>query len=165
MSSMSMRAYARYRGVSVEAVSKAVKQKRISCRRDEKGQALINPEVADREWAANSDQSKVRENLKREPEAPPPEDEEPQKPGYAQFRAIRESYAARLSRLEFEEKTGKLVDGEEIRKLWVTLASIVRTKVLGIPSKVRQQIPEFKPADYEKLEAIVRETLEDIADG
>lgn len=152
-----MRAYAKHRGVSVEAVSKAVKRGRITCNRNEKGHAMIDPEIADKQWAENSDESKVRE--------PEPEPElEQKKPGYSHFRGIREGYAAKLAQLEYEQKTGRLIDGEEVRQLWITIASIARTRILAIPSKARQQIPELKLEHYITLEKIVRETLEGLAD-
>ena len=162
-----MRQYAKHRGVSPEAVSKAVKTGRLSTVTDEKGNRKIDPVVADREWFSNRDESYIRNtpmtNEELAPPAAPEEPDKPKGPNYAQHRAIREAFAARLAKLEYEEKTGRLVDGEEIRKLWVTVASIVRTKVLGIPSKIRQQIPETTGEQYVIIEKIVREALEDLA--
>ena len=154
-----MRKYAKHRGVSPEAVSKAVKQGRISTVTDENGRRKIDPNAADNEWAKNTDKAKIRE-----PSAElDSDDEKPRGPSYAQSRAIREAFAARLAKLEFEEKIGRLVDGDETRKLWVTVAAIVRTKVMGIPSKIRQVIPNISLDQYLVIERIVRETLEDVA--
>ena len=47
--------YARTRGVSRNAVSKAIAGKRISFTTDANGRKLIDPDVADVEWAANTD--------------------------------------------------------------------------------------------------------------
>src|ERR1051326_4445023 len=55
-----MRQYAKLRGVTQAAVSVAVRQGRITCDRDERGYALIDPEVADKQWAENTDHSKFR---------------------------------------------------------------------------------------------------------
>ncbi len=51
---MTFRGYAKQRGASPEAVSKAVRSQRISTIRTPDGRRLIDPEVADREWAANT---------------------------------------------------------------------------------------------------------------
>lgn len=165
---LSMRAYARRRGVSVEAVSKAVKRGRISTVEDADGKRKIDPAIADVQWTANSDPSKFQGSNS----APPPLEEETptvadepkvKGPSYQQSRAIREALNARLLKLQLDEKSGRLVDGEEIRKLWTTVAGIVRTKVLGIPSKLRQQVPDIRPDQYDALDRIVRETLEELA--
>lgn len=174
---MSMRAYARLRGVSVEAVSKAAKMGRISTVLDERGKRKIDPELADREWVRNTDQSKYREPEPltprpfvpaQEPPAPeveatPPEEEKPKGPTYAQSRAVREVFSARLAKLEFEQKSGRLVDGEEMRKLWVSVAGIVKTKILALPTKAKQLIPRLTIEEYEILERIARESLEELA--
>jgi phage terminase Nu1 subunit (DNA packaging protein) len=164
MALLSMRQYAKLRGVSAESVSKAVKSGRISTTPDKSGKQRIDPVVADREWARRSDPSKMRATA---PVVMPPEDlpDEEQSLDYFKEKAKSEHYKAKLSKLEFEEKSGKLVEAEKVQNQWVSVASIVRTKVLGIPSKARQRIPEITPDQYAMLEVIVRETLEDLADG
>ncbi len=47
--------YARLRGVSRNAVSKAIKAGRISVTTAANGRMLIDADQADREWAANTD--------------------------------------------------------------------------------------------------------------
>ncbi len=68
---LSLRAYAKRVGVSVEAVSKAVTSGRLSASvvRDERGAPKIGDvELADREWAANT-----RPRVDYPPVAPPPD--------------------------------------------------------------------------------------------
>lgn len=72
MALMGVREYARHRGVSHVAVMKAVKAGRIS-----NIDGKIDPVVADREWAQNTDTSRVKNSvtgdphLKRDPEQAP----------------------------------------------------------------------------------------------
>ena len=40
---------------------------------------------------------------------------------------------------------------------------MARTKILGIPTKAKQRIPDLDVDAIEVLDAIVRETLEDLA--
>lgn len=71
--------YAKHRGVSVEAVSKAVRTGRVTVVATPDGQRFINPETADAEWDRNSDASKqvggqaaaeaAREKRESDPEA------------------------------------------------------------------------------------------------
>ncbi len=172
MSLLTMRQYAIHRGVSINAVSKAVKQGRISCARDSNGYAMIDAVVADREWAANTGHSKMYGNgeaapQRPHPQQPPaPEPEAPRGgPSYAQSRAVREAYQARLAKLDYEEQTGKLINADEVKERWLHIAGLVRTKVSGIPSKAKQRISDLTTEHYLELETIVREALEDLADG
>lgn len=165
MSLLTMRQYAKHRGVSHETVSNAVKKGRITCVRNERGYAQIDPEVADREWSENSDHAKMI-SKGQTPQAPSqPEADGPRGPSYAQSRAIREAYQARLAKLDYDERMGKLVEAEEVKRKWVQVAGLVRTKVLGIPSMAKQRIPDLTSEQYLVIEAIVREALEALADG
>lgn len=147
---LSLRAYAQRIGVSVEAVSQAIKAGRLvkSVARDSAGRPKIaDPVLADREWAANTDQSKPRNAItgdpkhRREPGAPmrPMGDVEAPSgggPSYAQSRAIREAYQARLSKLEYEEKSGKLVSADHVRVTAYNSARTARDALLNIPDRV-----------------------------
>ena len=57
-------------------------------------------------------------------------------PSYAQSRAIREAYLARLAKLEFEEKSAKLVDVEEMARAIGNMIVRTRDGLLSIPSRV-----------------------------
>lgn len=83
---------------------------------------------------------------------------------YIKSRAVRELYQARLTKLEYDEKAGRLMDTEQIRLEWGQLASLVRTKILGLPSKIRQHLVHLKREDQDIIEILVRESLEDITD-
>lgn len=175
MGIISAKEYAAHRGVSAQAVSKAIKTGRLSA-------ALvvglgkkpkIDSEIADREWSSKSDPSKVRELVpekngntpamafglphgESESSAPAPID-------YQNARASREHYQAEISRLEFEEKIGKLIPSEEVGRKWNALAALVRQKVIAIAHKSKQRIPELSLEQVAILESLAREALEDLA--
>src|SRR3989304_5281631 len=110
--SMSYRAYARHRGVSPEAVSKAVKTGRITAGTDGK----IDPKKADLEWEANTDPSKPLNSVSGTPKHRKPPGS-PKIPGadveaagsalpggippYLQSRTNMGATLARLSKLEY----------------------------------------------------------------
>ncbi|HGG60421.1 MAG TPA: elements of external origin, partial [Gammaproteobacteria bacterium] len=58
---ISIRAYARHRGVSDAAVRKAIKTGRITPEPD----GTIDPQKADAEWAANTDSAQQRKQGRR----------------------------------------------------------------------------------------------------
>lgn len=122
---MSISAYARHRKVSLAAVQDALKRGRIRFA-DSKGK-WINPLEADRDWLRNTDLSKVRE------------DNETTK-GYATARAAREHYLARLAKLEFEEKSGKLIDAEKVKRDAFEIARRVRDHILNIPDRISAEL-------------------------
>jgi hypothetical protein len=55
---------------------------------------------------------------------------------YAQSRAVRELYLAKLAKIEFEERTAKLVSRDEVTVTAFTKARTVRDSLLNIPDRV-----------------------------
>ena len=84
-------------------------------------------------------------------------------PSFNESRAKREAMMARLAEIEVEEKEKVLVPSEDVKKSWVQLVTIAKTKVLGIPTKAKQRIPDLDKGAMALLDEIVRETLEDLA--
>ena len=126
---MSISAYAKHRKVSLAAVQDALKRGRIRFA-DTKGK-WIHPKEADRDWSRNTDPAKVR---KEESET------DNQSRGYAAARAAREHYQARLAKLEYEEKTGKLIDAEKVKRDAFELARTVRDHILNIPDRISAEL-------------------------
>jgi pyruvate/2-oxoglutarate dehydrogenase complex dihydrolipoamide acyltransferase (E2) component len=129
---LSLRAYAKHRGVSLAAVQKAIHSGRITPNAD----GLIDSDRADAEWAA-----KTRPGQRRARSAPPSarEPAEPAGAGgldYFRARAIRESYLARLAKIEFEEKTAKLVSRDEVQVAAFTRGRVVRDNLLNIADRL-----------------------------
>lgn len=77
--------------------------------------------------------------------------------------AVRDKHwRAKLAELKFKEAAKELVPAAEVRREWADLLSHVRTKLLGIPTRVRQAIPTLTVADVLVVENLVRESLEDL---
>lgn len=158
---ISLRSYATRRGVSVMAVSKAIKAGRLvrSVVRDERGQPKIaDPELADREWADNTRADRV-------PLTGPAAKGGEVPPDYAESRARREAAEAGLAELELAKEEGRLVVASEVEARIANDYSKVRTKLLGVPSRVRQQDPALTAAQLALIDTVIREALEDLADG
>jgi hypothetical protein len=128
---MSLRAYAKHRGVSLAAVQKAIHSGRISPNAD----GLIDSERADAEWNA-----KTRPGQRRARPTVPTPRESADAPAagldYFRARAIRESYLARLAKLEFEERIAKVVDRDEVQVAGFTRGRVVRDNMLNIPDRL-----------------------------
>ena len=84
-------------------------------------------------------------------------------PSFNESRAKREAMMARLAEIEVEEKETVLVPSEDVKRSWIQLVTIAKTKVLGIPTKAKQRIPDLDKGAMALLDEIVRETLEDLA--
>lgn len=154
MAVVSIREYARRRGVSHTAVQKAIKSQRLSRAVVRNGNTVgIDPEIADAEWIQGQkeilkDQIPSSESKpKPRTERPPPSEEVSSGPPidkvsstYAQSRAAREAYAARLAKLDFEQKSGKLVDAEAVRNEAFKSARIVRDALMNIPDRIAAEL-------------------------
>lgn len=191
---MSQRAYARHRaerglpGTTHRAVQKAIQAGRIQVTDD----GLIDSELADRQWAANSSEGHRRNLLQEEtakakakpgakakakaattapanraPPAPAPDlPEVPEaEPGMslAEASALEKVWKAKLAELEFEEKSGRLVSAEEVQAKWVELVTISKTKLLALPAKCKARIPRLTGAEVGIIDELIREALEELA--
>jgi hypothetical protein len=121
---ISARQYAKHRGVSHTAVQKALRDGRIPA-----SNGKIDPVAADAAWKANTDPSKQTGSI-AEPAAGSA------KGSYATSRAVRESYLARLAKLEYEEKAGRLVSADEVRITTFNLARSARNMLLALPDRL-----------------------------
>ena len=155
MAGLTIRGYARHRGVSHTAVRKALATGRITTGAD----GRIDPVLADQEWATSTNLSKPRNSVtgvpkkRKAPDAPSdplgvPGLEEGLAPlsgeggaprlvsSYAASRAAREAYLARLAKLDFEQRSGKLVDADEVRAQIFGLGRRLRDALLGLPDRL-----------------------------
>jgi hypothetical protein len=89
--------------------------------------------------------------------------------GSAEFRkarAVREGYAARLARLEFERRSGQLVNVKDVKVAIFAVAREVRDKLLNISSRVGALVAaesdEFKCEQI--IDREVREALRSLKD-
>lgn len=169
--SITLTAYAKSKGVSVEAVSKAVRVGRLakSVVFDAKNRPRVIPDLADQEWVANTDSAQQRvpavppPRPDPEPEQAPARDE-PKTATFQQARTLREAYMARLAKLEFDEKSGLLVKADAVKNEAFRVARIVRDNILNIPDRVAAELAnetnQFKI--HQRLTEELRRALEDM---
>ena len=149
---LSLRGYARHRGVTLQAVQKAIQSGRIGTVKDSKGKPKIDPETADRLWNQNTSEA-----MQRDPKTADAGT------SYANARAIRENYLARLAKLDYEAKAGKLLDADKIKTEWTAIISTAKSKILSVPSKAKAALPHLTLNDISTIEELIREALEEIA--
>lgn len=170
---MSVRAYAQHRGVSHPAVIKAIKSGRIATEPD----GSIDPIKADAQWdrhtrTAQPTTPKVA-NARPSASAAPPvsspqTSDDTRGVDYHKARAVRETYAARLAKLDFEERSAKLISKDEADTEFFTLARQLRDRIQQIPRKVAPEIVALVVATPDVrgvtdiLDAAIREALEDL---
>lgn len=179
---MSCRAYAKRRGVSAMAVSEAIKNGRLvkSVVRNEFDQPKIaDPDLADREWEANTDSTKRAnaaggvdriagipiERLEDDDgEAVPPKRELDDSGAETVASATQRLKAAQadLAELKFKEAARELVPARDVEARLVSVFTSCKTRLLAIPSRARQALPHLTNADVASLETLVREALEEL---
>ena len=166
-SPLSVRAYARRRGCSDNAVRQAIRAGRLkrSIVRDAKGRAKIaDPELADQEWAATTHADRVPLTGPTAPRgAPRPATEAPDDLNLAEESAREKFWKARIAELDYLERAGELVDAKAMGAQLVDTFTKVRTRLLGLPTRAKQQLPHLTVTDIGTIDTIVREALEELA--
>jgi len=163
---VSMRAYAKHRGVTVEAVSKAVKTSRIS---------LVGKKVdvaaADRAWSANTQPGQMAVKRTRTASKRTRKASKAQAQGgdqtvnnYASARARREDYLARMAQIDFEQRSGNLIDATEAKAAWFKLITEAKTRLLAVPIKCKSRLPALSALDVSIIENLIRDELQELAD-
>lgn len=157
-------AYAKRRGVSVVAVSKAVKVGRITTILDEKGRRRIDPEVADIQWARNTDPVQAKRAAGQREQASPPAFQDP---ATGSVRDRVETARAELFELELAEKRGMLVSAEEVRRAAFEKARVARDAMLSIPSRLAAVVAAEPDAAkcHDLLSVEIRKVCDEIAAG
>lgn len=163
---MGYRAYARHRGVTLGAVQKAIRDQRIKVNANGK----IDSAEADRDWAANTDSSRIavsalpgsqavapvaQQHLGLSGTLPTPQEDDAAaddgKPDdvagsdrtateYREHRATREQYQALTQQLEYEQLVGKLIDVEQASRIAYAAYRALRDAVLNVSPRVKDQL-------------------------
>jgi hypothetical protein len=168
---ISANAYAKHRGVSLQAVLKAIREGRLptSAVQRESGRWDIDPEVADVEWQQNTDsgQGAPAHAKNRQDQPEPTGDDEPEDGEpitYAQARAQHERFKARLAQLELEQREGKLVEADVVKREAFRTARLVRDALLNLPDRIAAELAnetnQFKV--HQRLVSEIRRALEDL---
>ena len=168
---LSAKAYAKQRGVALPSVIAAISSGRLHASVKRKGQGYhIDPELADQEWQANTDtgqgapaHAKHRGALPHPSELPQQFDDD-MPITYAEARAQHERFKARLAELELEQREGKLVNADDVKRESYKTARQVRDALLNIPDRLAGELAaesnQFKV--HQRLVKEIRRALEEL---
>jgi hypothetical protein len=163
--------YARSRGISQQAVSKAIRSGRITTIGGK-----IDPVVADAAWTSNTRPRVDLHVPSTTPSlAPPPADGADPGTGhdeaasdrplatFSAARALREIYLAKRAKLDFERAEGKLVRTEEVDALAFNAARKIRDQLLALPARLAPVI--FAARDQAECYRILEDALRQVCSG
>lgn len=171
---LSLRGYARHRGVNLYAVQKAIATGRISALPD----GRIDSDAADVEWEQNTTArppavpganvaQRARKRAKDEDDDGTASEIGLSSTAYTKARAIREQYQARLAKIDYEERIGKLVPKDEVQVSAFNKFRQFRDGMLNIPNRVAAMLAaEADPARaHEILSMEIRRALNEFAEA
>lgn len=173
--------YAAQLNVVPQAVRKAIAEGRIKDGATRQGRSwLIDPDVASREWGKNtapqyqqSEAIKAGRQRQMAAAAAAAGGAPANIPSMAQGQAIKTAYQAKLLQLEFEERSGKLVSAEEMRRQRFDSGRQVRDAVLRIGPQMIGEIAKaaggLSPDQRAEVLLVIQRylvgALEALADG
>jgi hypothetical protein len=173
---ISIRAYARHRGVSDAAVRKAIAAGRITPEAD----GTLDPQRADAEWARNTEAPRTGTRARAVSAAVPPETATvaPVGDGQAalptggasllQARTVNEVVKAQTNKVRLARLKGELVDRNQAIAHVFKLARAERDAWLNWPARISAQMAARLEVDphtmHVALEAAVREHLQELGD-
>lgn len=170
---ISIRAYARHRGVTDTAVHKAIRAGRITPEAD----GTIDADRADREWARNSDGLKAGTRAKAAkvvvPETGTPSNDGPAAlptggTSLLQARTVNEVVKAQTNKVRLARLKGELVDRPQAIAHVFKLARSERDAWLNWPARISAQMAARLDVDphamHVALEAAVREHLQELGE-
>lgn len=152
-------------GVSNTAISKAINTGRLvdSLVFDPVTQEVlgIDPETGVEEWERNNPRTVSKKVAKLNAKDIPL----PQGISYADARAVRENYQARLAKLNYEEKLGRLVEAEQVKKQAFDLARTLRNSLLVVPDRISHELAAETDSNrvHLKLTQAIIEVLEQVS--
>jgi hypothetical protein len=163
---LSISDYAAHRGVSRVSVHNALNAGRIEKEPD----GTIDVDKADAAWEQNTHPTrrrKTKKDVARRTERPIDSPIVNSGPSFAQSRAIREAYNARLAKLSYEEKSGSLVKIDLIKVAWFNTLRVLRDRILNMPDRMAPLLSaESDPKVIrDLLDKDLRQILSDAADS
>lgn len=170
---ISLTAYARHRGCSAQAVSRAVKEGRLegalvthTTRAGRKMHKIASVEAGDREWMSNTKPTADAPATAEEAATPD------HLMSWKEARRRKEIALVKLAeikveadRIELDVKRGELIPIDVAREDVIDEYTVVRTKLMGVPKRMKQRIPGFTNEMVELATSLVREVLEELSGG
>jgi phage terminase Nu1 subunit (DNA packaging protein) len=84
---------------------------------------------------------------------------------YSDAKALRETYLARMARLEFLAKSGRLLDADEVQSVWTAHLTDCRKRLLTVPSRCGARIAHLSRAEVDVIDREIRDALMELAGG
>ena len=184
---MSVKQYAEHRGCGDRAVSVALQRGRIS----RNAEGWIDPVQADIDWekntnprmsAANKRNGAIGQEMRRKREQQPPTESAAEMPTpppgpvllsqhseeidrLHRARAVRERYAALNVKLDYEERSGQLINRREVESTTEMHAKLLQDQILAVPDRISAQLAAESDAAvvHSILDAELRLVLERVA--
>ena len=171
--------YSRRKGVSRQAVFNAVRQGRVRL-----VDGLIETDDADPSWdssagvkvhsepsarAIGNGKRPVRavratKRTTKGARARQEKERDPALHSIVQSRALKEAFAARLLKLEFEEKSRAMMPSNEVRDAAFSTARRVRDLLMSVPDRMAPVLEQRSTADiHRELSAEMRRVCEEMA--
>lgn len=179
MAVLSQREFAKLLGVSHVQVNRAIKRGRVTRGVTADGK-ISDPDAARAEYEATLDLTRAAPHVhvqaaqrQAKARAPTPPGEGPVSPvgepppavlggTFNENNAAKVYWQARQARLDFERESGELVPAREVEAEWTTLLVAVRTRLMGIPTRLKQAVPEMTTGAVAEVEGLIREALEEL---
>lgn len=159
--------YARHRGCSPAAVSKAIESGRLqhSLVHVNGRIRIASAVMADLEWSANTNPSKARAAtppaaLSAAQTSLPLDADAPL--SFNDAAAAEKMWKARLAEQDFKARAGQLVNAKDVEFRIIGEYSRCRTKLLGLARKAKATLPHLTRDDILAIDTLVREALEDL---
>jgi hypothetical protein len=176
---MNLQAYANHRkalglrGTSHVAVINAIKDQRLTppaVVRDGH-RWVIDPAMADEQWATRTDPSEyggqagggsrpigIETPVQQQPATLPPPPSPKGGPSLAVSKQVKAAYEAKLTELEYKERSGEMGNLQDVRKEAARLARQVRDLLLIVPSRNAAKVAAM--SDPEDVRALLQQEIE-----
>ena len=176
---MNLQAYANHRkalglrGTSHVAVINAIKDQRLTppaVVRDGH-RWVIDPAMADEQWATRTDPSEyggqagggsrpigIETPVQQQPATLPPPPSPKGGPSLAMSKQVKAAYEAKLTELEYKERSGEMGRLQDVRKEAARLARQVRDLLLIVPSRNAAKVAAM--SDPEDIRALLQQEIE-----
>ena len=165
---MNLLGYAQDRGVEYTQLSKWAGQGRFSSdavRKEGRRWVVVDPQELDRQVAAAKAPDRggkggappIDDALRRQ------QNQAAAIPSFAQSRAVREAFAAKLTKLEFDQRSAKLIDKNELKMRLAKLHMAVRDNLRTIPDRVAPIVAA--ETDQAKIHAMLLKEIGQALEG
>lgn len=152
-SNQSLAEIARRVGVTDEAVRKAARKRQLTDGVSIEGNSVKvhDVEAAVEQWHSMPSR------------APADPDTQDVQASYWVAKARRESALADMAEIEVAERRGELISVDDARTDVSDKFTIVRTRILGVPTRIAQRLPKLAAEVVPVLDELLREALEELA--